>query len=352
MLEINGASGEGGGQVLRSCLSLSVLTGKPFTIFNIRAHRRTPGLRPQHLAGVRAAAAISGAGIAGAAIGSRRLTFRPGGIRPGSYRFDIGTAGSVALVFQTVFLPLAMAETPSRIELTGGTHVPWSPCFHYLKEVFLPAVETMGYRCRVALEKWGFYPRGGGIMKALIKPSRPKTAFSPHFTDGFRIRGLSAGAGLPQHVMKRQAKSARDFLVRRGFEIDISVESVKASCPGSLIFLWTGGGGLFGGFTSLGKKGKPAEKVGREAAGRLCSFLRSGDACDCRLSDQLILPAALFPAVSRWTTDRITGHFLTNASTAEKFLGCRITRRRAAEDKYVIEIRGRKHTEQPTLNYH
>ena len=340
MLEIDGSRGEGGGQVLRSCLSLSLLTGKAFTIFNIRAGRPRPGLRPQHLASVRAAAAISGAKMQGADLSSRRLSFCPGAVRPGRYRFDIGTAGSVSLVFQTIFLPLALAGSLSRIEFTGGTHVPWSPCFHYLREVFLPVVGAMGFKCRVTLKKWGFYPKGGGVMEAFISPSRPEAPFLPQYKEDISIYGISASAGLPGHVRIRQAGSARNFLLQHGFDPLIAVEEAEASCPGSLLFLWTSGEGVRGGFTSLGKRGKSAEKVGREAARKLLAFLESRAACDKYLSDQLILPAALNPGISRWTTEELTGHLLTNASIAEKFLSCRIICRADASGSHLIEVKG------------
>ena len=162
MIHIDGSQGEGGGQILRTALSLSALLGLPVTIENIRANRPKAGLRPQHLTAVKALKEICGAEVEGMAVDSRRIAFRPGRVRPGNYFFDVGTAGSVTLILQALLLPLALAPGPSRIKLRGGTHVPWSPPYHYLAEVFLPTLALMGIQTAVRLGKWGWYPKGGG----------------------------------------------------------------------------------------------------------------------------------------------------------------------------------------------
>ncbi len=150
--------------MVRTALTMSLMTGQPFSMINIRAKRPQPGLRPQHVAAIKAAKAISGAEITGAVPGSEEISFKPGAIQPGNYQFNIGTAGSVSLVFQTTLIPLALCNSSSKITIKGGTHVPWSPCFHYLEKVFLPAIYTMGIHCHINLKRWGFYPKGDGIM--------------------------------------------------------------------------------------------------------------------------------------------------------------------------------------------
>lgn len=162
MIEIDGSYGEGGGQILRTALALSCLTGKAFRIFNIRKERTKPGLMPQHLVAVRAAAQVAGAAVEGDSRGSTQLRFDPGKIRNGIFHFDIGTAGSVSLVLQTVILPLLFAGGRSTIVLTGGTHVPFSPSYHYLAEVFSPMLARLGGQVTLSVDSFGFYPRGGG----------------------------------------------------------------------------------------------------------------------------------------------------------------------------------------------
>ena len=169
MIEIDGSLGEGGGQVLRSALSLSILTRQPFHIYNIRLGRKTPGLKAQHLKAVDAAAAISHAVVEGARLDSTSLTFSPGELRTGRYKFEIGTAGSTSLVLQTVFLPLSLSGSASSVMITGGTHVPWAPCYHYLEWQWLPVIHHLGFDLSLSLEQAGFYPQGGGRISATIR---------------------------------------------------------------------------------------------------------------------------------------------------------------------------------------
>ncbi|MEJ2700660.1 MAG: RNA 3'-terminal phosphate cyclase, partial [Desulfuromonadales bacterium] len=206
MVRIDGSMGEGGGQVLRSSLTLSLLTGTPFHIDGIRSSRRNPGLRPQHLQAVKAAAAVGRARVEGALLGSMNLLFEPGQARPGEYRFDIGTAGSTSLVLQTVFLPLALAQKPSLVTLIGGTHVAWSPSFHYLEMNWMYWLRRMGFRGSLAMERAGFYPQGGGRIEARIYPA---ASLSPLILRdrGWleKIRILSAVSNLDTEIGKRQS---------------------------------------------------------------------------------------------------------------------------------------------------
>jgi RNA 3'-terminal phosphate cyclase (ATP) len=171
MLEIDGARGEGGGQILRSSLALSLVTGTPFRIVNIRAGRKRPGLMRQHLTAVQAAVEVGQARVRGAEVGSRDLTFEPKAIRAGDYHFSVGTAGSATLVLQTVFPALALAKGPSTVTVEGGTHNPMAPPFDFLARAFLPLIERMGPRCQAVLERPGFYPAGGGRFRVSVEPA-------------------------------------------------------------------------------------------------------------------------------------------------------------------------------------
>lgn len=329
MVQIDGSLGEGGGQVLRSSLTLSLLTGRPLRIERIRAGRKRPGLAAQHLAAAQAAAAIGGAELAGAALGSTEIAFRPAGIFPGRYHFDIGSAGAASLVLQTLFLPLALAPAPSQITIVGGTHVPWSPCFEYLQRVWLPALRRLGFVAELTLERAGFFPRGGGQMQAQIHPAGPLYPLEARRRGELqRLTGLSAVANLPGHILRRQAEQLEKRLAGRLTQPVAQIE-LPAMGAGTVAFLYAVGenGGL-GGFTGLGERGKPAERVADEAVNALQTYLASSAAFDPHLADQILLPLALIPGSSHFTTSAITPHLLTHAAVIRAFL------------PVAIEIRG------------
>lgn len=321
MIIIDGSYREGGGQILRSSLTLSIITGQAIEIQNIRARRPRPGLCPQHLTCVKAAASVCGARLEGAELGSQRLIFIPDKVKPGHYSFAIGTAGSVMLVFQTVLLPLALSQGASEVTFVGGTHVPWSPCFHYIDLVFRPAVSAMGISFKMELERWGYYPKGGGIVKTRILPSKELSSFTPAFRreERVRVKAISATVRLPDHVRKRQSARVKSVLEGRDVKVEVEELEGSAMCPGSLLFCWISGQGRYGGFTGLGARGKPAEKVADEAVSGLLAFLDSDAACDKYLSDQILLPAILAGGESHWTTDSISNHLHTNVWVTECF---------------------------------
>lgn len=225
------------------------------------------------------------------------------------------------LVLQTVLLPLALSQTTSEVTLVGGTHVPWSPCFHYIDLVFRPAVATMGISFKMKIERWGWYPKGGGMVRTRISSSR---RLSPFKSDLQRarsacIKAISATSRLPGHVRKRQAARVQSVLEGRGIKVDIEEIESLAVCPGSLVFCWISGYGRYGGFTGFGAKGKPAEKVADEAISELLAFLDSGAACDKYLSDQIALLAVLVNKESCWSTNSISNHLQTNIWVMEHF---------------------------------
>jgi len=317
--------GEGGGQVLRTALALAILTQTPIHLYNVRAGRKKPGLQPQHLKAVEAAAAICGGQARGAALNSRELFFMPGEVHAGRYRFDIGTAGSAPLVLQTIFLPLARAQGSSTVTITGGTHVPHSPCYHYLERQWLPTLQKLGLWARLSLEQAGFYPQGGGTITAQIRPVR---AIAPleQMERGrlLRVRGVTAVANLDPDIAKRQKLQA----LRRLEPLcrDSKIETIQLTSPGkgSLLLVQ----GEFEQATccyfGLGAIGKRAEQVADEAVDAFNAFLASGGAVDEYLADQLILPLALAAAGSRFRTARVTRHLLTQAALVPLFLPVRV----------------------------
>ncbi|MEW6659802.1 MAG: RNA 3'-terminal phosphate cyclase [Thermodesulfobacteriota bacterium] len=319
MLHLDGSYGEGGGQILRTALSLAATLEQPVQIANIRAGRAKPGLRPQHLTAVLALARITQAEVSGGELHSRELSFRPRRPQPGSYLFDVaektGSAGSVTLLAQALLPPLLAAGRPSSLTLRGGTHVPWSPPAHYFLNVFLPALAQLGVRVEMTLNRWGWYPRGGGEVGLEIHPA-PKLAGvewrkPPEFRD---FRALSAASRLPEHVRRRQGERLQS---RLGGELPVDLIEAGGLDPGSMVLLY----GPRAGFDALGTRGKPAEKVADEAADAFLSFRDRGAAVDRHLADQIVLYLARAKGPSSLITPEITLHLLTNLWVIEQFLG-------------------------------
>ena len=326
MVEIDGSFGEGGGQVLRSSLTLALLTQTPFRIRNIRARRKTPGLRAQHLASVRAAVEVGKARVSGDEPGSQELTFEPTGLHPGEYRFEIGTAGACSLVLQTIFLPLTRVDSGSRVEIIGGTHVAWSPTFEYIDEVWLAFMRSLGYLADVELKQAGYYPKGGGRIIAVIQPNGVPHAFETQKPASARdLGGISLSSNLPDHVAGRQRKHMQDRLKGSGVSVEISVKRPPSPGRGSAVFIGSMIKPPTFGFSALGDRGKRAEQVADEAINMLFKFLETEAVLDRFLADQVLIPLALAPARSRFTTEIVTGHLQTNAEIVRKFLEVQIT---------------------------
>jgi len=323
LIEIDGSYGEGGGQILRTALSLSAILQKPFSIHHIRSKRKNPGLQAQHLEAVEALARITEAQTEGVKFGSQKITFLPQKILPGNYQFEVKTAGSTLLLFQAMFLPLLMAQRPSRVTLVGGTHVLWSPPFHYLSEVLLPTLEPMGISIDATIEKWGFYPRGGGKIQLKINPAHQLKPI--RLTDRGslrRIRGLSAISNLPRHIAERQKDQVMKKIQKElnmDAEINILYDA-PSNGPGSFLFLLAEYEKTIAGFSSLGQRGKPAEKVADEAVVDLKDYLSSDGCIDPHLADQLVPFMAMTKGNSSFTTTRMTNHLLTNLWIISHFL--------------------------------
>jgi RNA 3'-terminal phosphate cyclase (ATP) len=328
---INGSSG--GGQVLRNAVALSAVTGRPVRVVNIRGARPQPGLRPQHLMSVRAVAQVCGATLTGAEIGSREIAFQPGEIMPRQgWRLDIGTAGSTMLLLQSLLPALARAEGPSQLTLTGGTDVPFAPPFEHFDQVFLPALSELGPRVTMQLVRRGFYPKGGGEVRVSVVgqervscPVRPFTWIERGRLLG--IRGRSYSQGLPSHIAERMRDSAVNVLVGSGYSPAVELDVVeRGPSEGCGIVLWAeceGGRRLAG--SALGRRGRRAEDVGREAAHALLAELAGDWAVETHLADQLIVWMALADGPSEFTTAKLTDHVHNAVIVAEAIAGARFT---------------------------
>lgn len=345
MIEIDGSYGEGGGQILRSSIALSAITGIPLCIHHIRAQRSKPGLRPQHLAAVQAVSKLTNAKITSAFIGSNEITLAPSAIRSGKYRVDIPTAGALTLVFQTIFLPLSFADGASEITLTGGTHVPWSPVFHYIDQHWLPIMRSLGYRAEFLLHQAGFYPQGGGLVKAKILPAKPIMTFqSLQCGDLVRIRGVSGVANLDDAIAKRQKHRVLQRLYPLCNDTKIQTQRFISPGMGSFVCLqaeFSAAGSAA--FSVLGAKGKRAEFVADEAVDKLLAFLETGGCIDPHLADQLLLPLLFTPGESVFRVGLVTSHLLTNAYVIEHFLPDSVSIDGVLGGPGIVRVKGRVH---------
>jgi RNA 3'-terminal phosphate cyclase (ATP) len=322
VIELDGSFGEGGGQILRTSLALALLTGKPFHLRNIRAGRAKPGLQPQHLMSVRAAATVGQAQTRGDSKGSSDLEFTPGPVKPGQYRFDIGTAGATGLVLHTVYLPLVLgAAGPSDLTLVGGTHVSTSPCFHFLETTWRRYVALLGVRLGLKMVRPGFYPRGGGVVEAHLEPCIRLKGLTARERSPIRVSGFSAVAGLPQHIAVRQARRAA-YRLKQRYSIDADIrEEQWPGGPGSVLALVVDTSPAPALFFGLGERGKPAERVADEAVDQAGAYLDAAPAAvDCHSADQTVLPLAMADGPSEFTVAEVTAHLLTNVAVIRRFV--------------------------------
>ena len=324
MIEIDGSFGEGGGQIVRTAVALSAVTGKPVRITKIRQGRSKPGLAAQHARAIMALAGICDARTSGATPGSSEIAFSPGEIRGGSHRVEIGTAGSVTLLMQCLLPALLRADAPSSLRIHGGTDVSWAPTVDYFKNVFLPALSSFGAKVSLEVLQRGYYPRGQGEVLLEVEPAKLKaghlecrTCDTGQSTQSI-VQGVSHCSNLPEHVAARQADSAVQVLSEAGFQAHVAREALRLPSMGSGITLWSGCKGA----SFLGERGLPAEKVGRRAAEELIIELKSKATVDVHLADQLIPYLAL--AGGSYTVREISLHARTNIWTAGHFLDAEI----------------------------
>jgi RNA 3'-terminal phosphate cyclase (ATP) len=322
MLHVNGSEGEGGGQILRTSLALSMITGTPIRIQNIRAKRSRPGLMRQHLTSVQAAAQVSGARVEGAAVGSAEITFTPAQVRPGEHSFAIGTAGSTTLIVQTVLPALLCAAGPSRLSLEGGTHNPAAPPFEFLDRAFLPLVRRMGPRVEATLERAGFYPAGGGCLRVSVEPAGKLVGFDLLERGEIRERRATVVlANLPPHIGEREAREVAKLTSWDPSRIEI--RRVDSAGPGNAIVLELESEALTEVFTAFGEVGVPAEAVADKVVREMRRYLAAGVPVGEHLADQLLLPLALAGGGS-YRTLPLSLHARTQVDLIPRFLDVRI----------------------------
>ena len=337
MIEIDGSFGEGGGQCLRTSLTLSLATGMPFRICNIRARRRKPGLRLQHLTAVEAAAAVGQADVSGVALGSTELTFFPRGLIPDTFTFDVGSAGSTTLVLQTVLPALMITPAPSVLRLEGGTHNPQAPPFDFLVKAYLPLLNRMGPVTTARLDRHGFFPAGGGAITVTVTPAATLSPFE--LLDRGRLlakRGTILLANLPRHIAEREAKALAERL-----ELDadaICIEAPESAGPGNVVMLEVESEHVTEVFTEFGRIGLPAERVAANVIRDVRNYLRTDAPVGEHLADQLLLPLALAGG-SAFRTGPLSSHARTNIEVIKAFLDVNITTQPATEGGSLVTVR-------------
>ncbi|RMG11692.1 MAG: RNA 3'-terminal phosphate cyclase [Planctomycetota bacterium] len=337
MVVVDGAQGEGGGQVLRTSLALSLVTGRPLRIERIRARRKKPGLRPQHLACVEAARRVGSAEVEGAVLGAQTLEFRPHGVFPDSLRIDVGTAGSTSLVLQTVLPALATAQGPSRLELVGGTHNPLAPSFDFLARTYLPLLARMGPEVEARRARPGFFPRGGGRVVFAVRPAArllPLTLIERGPLRAARARALVAR--LPAHVGERELRVVRSEL-GWGEERCVLERVDTARGPGNALVCELEFPQLTAVVCSVGARGVPAERVAQRAVEAVQRYLAAGVPVGEHLADQLLLLAALAGG-GRYRTVEPTLHTRTQAELVSRFLDLRVELRALGDDVWEVEV--------------
>lgn len=337
MIEVDGSFGEGGGQILRSSLALSIVTGVPFRIENIRANRKKPGLPRQHLTAVRAATRISRANVVGDEMGSTVLEFVPGETIAGDYEFSIGTAGSTTLVLQTILLPLVLANKPSRVVLEGGTHNPYAPPFDFLERAYVPLLNRMGPHVEVVLEKPGFYPAGGGRIVVNISPVKSLTGICVCERGKFRRRlGRAIVSNLPRRIAEREARVIEKRLRWDERETEI-VEVERPVGPGNIVMIELEYENVTEVCTGFGEVNRKAEAVATHAVQQCQRYLKGDAPIGEYLTDQLMLPMAVAGSGAFRSTG-LSRHAETHIELIGKFLDVRIETKHHANGELTIAI--------------
>jgi len=337
MKYIDGSQGEGGGQIFRTSLTLSMCTGEPVTITNIRAGRKKPGLLRQHLTCLKAAQEVSNASVEGAELGSGRVVFRPGRVKAGRYHFSIGSAGSTTLVFQTLYLPLLMADGDSELLLEGGTHNGLSPSVDFLQYAFFPQLKKMGVTLDAELLAYGFYPAGGGCWRAGIFAGAAIGAYQNSETRG-ALRETAAvvtSAKIPQHVAERELRRVADKL--RLTSESLSRNMVSSVGPGNMVSLRASFDNITEVVEVIGERGVVAESVADKAIGLLNRYLASAATIGEHLADQLLLPMALGGGGS-FTTLKPSQHLETNAAVIQALTSVRIDIVQLEENLWRVNV--------------
>ena len=337
IVTLDGSEGEGGGQMLRSSLSLALVTGTPLRMVNVRAGRAKPGLLRQHLTALRAAAEVSGARVEGAELGSREVLFAPGRVRAGEYAFRVGTAGSATLVMQTVLPALLCAAGPSTVTFEGGTHNPMAPSYDFIERVFLPVLNRMGPTVTCALARAGFYPAGGGRFTVGVTPATRLARVEIMERGEVRAKRVVARvAGLSGGIAARELTAA-DEVLGWGREC-LRVETLpRDEGPGNVVLVEVACAHATEVFVHCGEKGKSAEAVGAAVAAEARAWLDAEVPVGEHLADQLLLPMALAGG-GRFVTTEPTLHTTTNARVIERFLPVSIGWEQRSGRAWVVTV--------------
>jgi RNA 3'-terminal phosphate cyclase (ATP) len=337
MLLIDGSSGEGGGQILRSALALSMVTGTPFRIEKIRAGRSRPGLLRQHLTAVQAACDVAQADIEGAAIGSTCLSFAPRGVRPSSSTFSVGTAGSTTLVLQTILLPLLLAPGPSSVAFEGGTHNPFAPPFDFLAQAYMPLLARMGAQAQLRLERPGFYPAGGGRFTVQVQPCAHLAPIELlERGEPLRRRARAIVANLPRHIGEREIEVIGRLTGWPAEEL--CVESMSdGRGPGNVVLLKVEFEHVTEVFTGFGERGVRAEVVAERAVDEYRRYLEAGAPVGEHLADQLMLPLAIAGG-GAFRTMPLTPHAQTHLELIGKFLDVAVAVETAPDGARIVRF--------------
>jgi RNA 3'-terminal phosphate cyclase (ATP) len=342
LVKIDGSYGEGGGQILRTAISLSAITGKPIEVCNIRANRTNPGLRPQHMAGINIIADLFHAKSENLKVGAEWIRFLPSDkFEGGSIKFDIGTAGSIPLLLMTVVPAVSLSNNSLQIEITGGTDVKASPTIDYIKHIVARSYLSIGPKFSVDVLKRGYYPKGGGLVQCTIRPCKTPSTIELLATGYFEPKIISVCSQLPVHVAKRQISSALTALEKKDIRCSNYTASIETSIsPGSSILVYSAADfGPYVGGDSIGERGKRAEAVGTEAATRFLDSTVAQAAIDPFLADMLVLPLALSKGRSRYRVARVTQHLLTNLHIVSEIVRCKY-RIEQQGGSYIVTIEG------------
>lgn len=343
LIRIDGSYGEGGGQILRTAIALSAITKKPIEVFNIRANRPNPGLRPQHASAVKILAEVFNARVENAEVGSSMIRFFPGeeGYGMGSdksssvsgdgssgvrgNRMDIGTAGSITLVLQALIPAVSISGNRLEMELVGGTDVKWSPTVDYMRYVVRPAFKALGIEFNISVKRRGYYPIGGGVVHVSIEPCKKVKAVDLLSAPRLDARIISVCSNLPRHVAERQVAGALARLEKEGVKCAHTSTLIEpAASPGSALLVYCSSDyGPFIGGDAIGEKGKRAEDVGSYAASRFLEPYMSNATVDPNLADMLVLPLSLADGRSRYTVSSVSMHLDTNLYIASRITSCR-----------------------------
>jgi RNA 3'-phosphate cyclase len=342
LLSINGAFGEGGGQILRSSVTLSAILGKPVRIYNIRSRRRHPGLKHQHFSAVKAVAQLCNARVENLEVGSDKIVFIPNRVSSNLKEVNIGSAGSITLILQAIIPVAIFGNNEIEVKIIGGSYVKWSPTLNYFRFVIIPIYRAIGIDIDLEVIKRGYYPVGGGIIKIRIKPVSKLNNLNLFSSIICSSRIISVASLLPKSVAERQIKSVLNYLSNEKIDFSESTAVVENSCsPGtSLLIYMVNKNGPFIGADSIGEKGKPSEKIGQEVAEDFLKILRVGAPIDSHIGDMIVPLLSLVKKESVLFLPKVTEHLITNLYISQQFTSCQYKLEEASNGAAILKLKG------------